>query len=134
MIIETLCIMTILISTTACQLSPQLAMPEDEMYGDRSKLYIHQRKPLSTQEYDIYIDKKKIDSKTLDKHGAELIYGAHAIDIVDKKTSKTVRHLDIYLNPSSEKHLEMCRRDFENPPELDDRDQPQGACIPNRPN
>lgn len=133
MLVETVCILTFFLSTTACQLSPKLAQPEDETYGDRSRLYIHQRKPFSENEYDIYIDKKKMDAQILDKQGVELIYGAHAIDLVDKHTSKTIRHLDIYLKPSSEKHLEICSRDLKNSPELDDRDHPQGVCLPMTP-
>lgn len=124
---EALCVV-ILALTTACQLSPKMAIPKDEIYGDGAQLYIHHRNNIS-KAYEVYIDKKRVDPEVLEKRGIKIPKGKHAIDVVDKKSTKNLQHFDIQIEDAREKHFNLCILKSPQDFALEDRDATTGLCI-----
>lgn len=128
MLLETLCILS-LVLTTACQFNPKLTDSTGEIYGGRSQIFIHHNKQSFPQDYEVYVDQKLVDPDVLDKNGMRLSPGKHGIDIVDKKSSKKIRHFDIEINKETEKHFNLCTRESPQDFTLEDGDGSQNTCI-----
>jgi hypothetical protein len=130
-LVETLCVLSLFLATTACQLSPRMATPKDEIYGDGTQMYIHHRNNLS-KAYEVYIDQKRVDPEVLDRNGVKISKGKHAIDIIDKNSRNILRHFDIDVEDTREKHYILCTLKSPQDFALEDRDNARGICLDNK--
>jgi hypothetical protein len=112
----------------ACQLSPKMATHKDEIYGDGALIYIHHRNSIS-RAYEVYIDKKRVDPEILDKRGLKVPRGKHAIDVVDKKSSDNLKHFDILVEDTGEKHFNLCVLKSPSDVVLESRETQDGLCV-----
>lgn len=121
----------LIVLTTACQLSPKLAVPKDEIYGDGAQIFIHHSKNNFSNDYEVYVDKQKVDPMLLDKRGIRIFRGEHGIDIVEKKSSKTIRHFDVRIEDATEKHFNLCSIKSTEHFSLEEKNNSENICIQN---
>ncbi len=125
--LQALFVFFFLVITTGCQLSPQLAEPSGEVYGDKAKLFVHHTR-FDLSRYEIYLDQQKMSAERLDIEGVQLPFGSHAIDVIDKKTSKKLKHIDFKFD--KDKHFNLCPAKTGSDVILEE--QGEGSiCIPN---
>lgn len=120
-----------LVLTTACQFNPKLAYPKDEIYIDGTQMFIHHSRNAFSKDYEVYIDKKRVDPELLNTSGIRISKGDHGIDIVDKKSSKNLRHFDIKIDDTQEKHFELCNTNSSEDFALEDTSESKNICLKN---
>lgn len=73
-----------------------------------TNFYMHNATGIESENFDIFLDSKKVNLKKLDSTGLKVKPGRHVIDVIKRDSKDPKDHFEINVTKEQSEHLYLC--------------------------